>query len=451
MQELKQIGLTTLLTNTYRILSRHILTIFVSLLFSVIVARTLGVSGYGELTLAIMLPSVLLTFLNLGIASANVYYIASKKVSFKQALVFSSCFSIVISATGTVVSFLVIETFGGTLFPGVDPKFLWIAFLAFPPMLLNTYFASLFQGTQTFSQFNLILLIPSIMTLVAGIISVYFLGLGVSGATISVVLGHYAGFLFAITVLKKRLRCSVESNAFESKDKYKIRYLNYGWKAYVSNMLAFLNYRIDIFILNVFLSPGAVGIYIIAVSLAERLWNLSQACSTAVFPLLAEMQGRQHQQTQITLVVARWVFLFTSVLAIFLGVVSYPLVKLLFGFEFIKAVSCLIILLPGIVLASVGKIFANNIAARGRPGLNLITAIIALIINVVANILLIPKFGIVGAAIATTLSYSINVILKFCVFVFLSDIALFDILRWSNLDRQIYNSGIQYVKKHLGA
>jgi len=57
------------------------------------------------------------------------------------------------------------------------------------------------------------------------------------------------------------------------------------------------------------------------------------------------------------------------------------------------------------VVFNLSRVLANDIAARGRPELNIWTAIITFIVNIVGNVLLIPEYGIKGAAIATTLSY----------------------------------------------
>ncbi|WP_269851929.1 oligosaccharide flippase family protein [Methanosarcina horonobensis] len=46
--------------------------------------------------------------------------------------------------------------------------------------------------------------------------------------------------------------------------------LGYGWKAHLSNILAFVNYRADLFLVNFFLTPAATGIYLIAVQIAEK-------------------------------------------------------------------------------------------------------------------------------------------------------------------------------------
>jgi O-antigen/teichoic acid export membrane protein len=63
---------------------------------------------------------------------------------------------------------------------------------------------------------------------------------------------------------------------------------------------------------------------------------------------------------------------------------------------------------PGIVALGHSKILANYVAGRGRPDINAVRGVMALAINVVANLFLIPRYGIIGAAAATSISYSVS-------------------------------------------
>jgi len=117
---------------------------------------------------------------------------------------------------------------------------------------------------------------------------------------------------------------------------------------------------------------------------------------------------------------ARFVFIVTILGALFLALIISPLVNILFGADYSEATGALRWLLPGIVLGGVARVLANDLAARGRPELNMYTALLVVIVNVLANIILIPGMGIKGAAIATTLAYSINFVVKLALYARLS-------------------------------
>jgi O-antigen/teichoic acid export membrane protein len=83
----------------------------------------------------------------------------------------------------------------------------------------------------------------------------------------------------------------------------------------------------------------------------------------------------------------------------------------MYGFAFYESISVLNILLPGVLLLTILKVLYVDLAGRGKPWIALYAMIPSLIINVVSNILLIPKYGADGSAFSSTLSYSIGSII----------------------------------------
>jgi O-antigen/teichoic acid export membrane protein len=86
-------------------------------------------------------------------------------------------------------------------------------------------------------------------------------------------------------------------------------------------------------------------------------------------------------------------------------------------------VAALIWLLPGIVMGSATRIVAYDFSARGRPELNSYLAIVVLVINVAANLVLIPRYGIIGGALSTTIAYTANTIATVYLYRKFSDLA----------------------------
>ena len=81
------------------------------------------------------------------------------------------------------------------------------------------------------------------------------------------------------------------------------------------------------------------------------------------------------------------------------------LVPLLYGSEFAPSIVAIWVLLPGVVGLGVFKVVGSDLMGRGRPGLVGAYSCIALVTNVATNLLLIPRYGFVGAAISATVSY----------------------------------------------
>ncbi|MBF2052871.1 MAG: polysaccharide biosynthesis C-terminal domain-containing protein [Candidatus Sericytochromatia bacterium] len=189
---------------------------------------------------------------------------------------------------------------------------------------------------------------------------------------------------------------------------HQIKLIQYGYKAHLSNILAFLNYKADIFLVNFFLGPASTGVYIVAVQIAERLWMLSQAAGTILLPHLSSLNQREDERAKITPVVTRMVLFVTFLGAIFIAVIGFVLLHLLFGHKFRPSFAPLLLLLPGMVLGAASRILANDIASRGKPEINMYSSLIVIIVNIIGNIVLIPEFGLSGAALATSIAYSVN-------------------------------------------
>jgi len=92
------------------------------------------------------------------------------------------------------------------------------------------------------------------------------------------------------------------------------------------------------------------------------------------------------------------------------------LITLLYSPEFQEAAFSLRLILPGIVLLNTVRVLANDIAGRGLPEINLLQSAIALAVNIIANLILIPLFAARGAALASTISYSVLAILTLRVY-----------------------------------
>ena len=159
------IGLRSLFRNASSTVGRQLNAGLLGLATLVIIARVYGPVANGAYAVALLLPTMLSTFLNLGIGSANVYYLASGKYRPRAVLRTSVILAAWLSLLGLGVGGLLIVWYGDSLFPGVPVTMLCLALLAFPIMLLQQSVTSIFQGLQKFGLFNLSLMLQPLVTL----------------------------------------------------------------------------------------------------------------------------------------------------------------------------------------------------------------------------------------------------------------------------------------------
>ncbi len=380
----------------------RVITLVVSIGTSIIIARVLGPEGKGIYALAAMLPALIVTFTNLGIGPATTYFVAGRRFPWAEILGSDLFLASIISAFGVMVGLLITFFFKKMVFNGVPSAYLIFAVALIPGNLFMIYTQSFMLGTQRFKEYNLSSIAKSVVFSASIIMALIVLDVGIIG----VLLGSLISFLVTDLLLFRWARVAAVGVVFKPNRDYIRQASSYGAKSYLANVLGFLNYRVDILLVNIFLNPTAVGLYSVSVGLVEQLWLVSQVASTVLFPRVAAETNGQRKE-DITPLVARTVLWLTALGALVLLFLSRWIVLLLYSDAYLPSVKALQMLLVGIVSLSTGRVFANDIAGRGHPMLNTYIGIIIVVVNVILNITWIPKYGIVGAAAASTVAYTV--------------------------------------------
>ena len=115
---------------------------------------------------------------------------------------------------------------------------------------------------------------------------------------------------------------------------------------------------------------------------------------------------------QLTLNIARLTLIFTFIIALFFVLLLPFLINILFGIQYSDAIGVALLLLPGILAWTPSRVLANDLAARGFANINLKNALVVLTINIAGSVLLINAFGYKGAAVATSIAYVSDLLLR---------------------------------------
>lgn len=399
--------------NTIMTLSRQISGILLGLLASIIIARSLGPEGNGLYQLIVLLPTTLMTLLNLGVGTSSVYYVGQKKYDIKDIIKTNTASGAVLSLAAVIIGLIGVMFFSDKFFEGVPPNYLYFILLIMPLLMLNDFYLVIFQGVQDFKSFNSLALLRQLAALITLVIFIFVLKIGLVGTVIAFIAGVVTQFIVTLILLNKNLKTNLFSGSF-SKAYFKESF-SFGYKAHFSNVLSFINYRADIYLISMFLNPAAVGLYGVAVSIAERLWIVSQSISSVLYPVISSSSDVD-SKNKLTSVISRNVLFFSIIAGIVFYFASDLIFRLLFGEAYADSSDILKMLLPGIILFSVDRILSNDLAGRGKPELNMYTSIFTVASNIILNILLIPKIGIAGAAVSTSVTYSLSTLVKMILF-----------------------------------
>jgi O-antigen/teichoic acid export membrane protein len=178
----------------------------------------------------------------------------------------------------------------------------------------------------------------------------------------------------------------------------------------LTNLVGLLNYKIDIFLVERLLGLSATGVYSIAVMVAELLWLVSSSVTTAAYARIGTPDAPEAARITVRAVHASVLLLAALCPALWLG--AALLVPPLLGEAYRPALVALAVLLPGVAVygaaSALSAWFTNH---AGRPLVPALLATASLMINVVVSLVAIPRLGMVGGALATTLSYGVTVAL----------------------------------------
>lgn len=188
--------------------------------------------------------------------------------------------------------------------------------------------------------------------------------------------------------------------------------LGMGLKGQLGNVLTFLNLRLDLLLVPALLRLDQAGVYFVATRVAEVVGQASTASASMLFPHVAGQRsnGPDARATAVTERTSRLTLLATIAAAAGLAVVSPWVLTVFFGSEYRSGTTALLLLLLAMLPLALARVLAADLKGRGRAGLTSIGTGIGAALNLVANLLLIPPFGLAGAAAGSVLSYGVMAI-----------------------------------------
>ncbi|MFC4245639.1 flippase [Natribaculum luteum] len=173
-----------------------------------------------------------------------------------------------------------------------------------------------------------------------------------------------------------------------------------------ASMIMVLSY-FDIFILSYFRTSSEVGSYNVVYPLAELLTATLSAFSFIAMPILSELHSerRTNEMDRTYKIVTKWIFMATLPAGLIMILFPAATISLTFGPEYTEAALPLVVLAVGFFTHAVAGPNVNTLTAIGRTRTIMWDNLLAGGTNIVLNVVLIPEYGLMGAAVATAVSY----------------------------------------------
>jgi len=370
-----------------------------NLVTGIVLSRLLGAAGFGLYSYLIVVPIIVIGFTQLGVRRSAIYHIGNKILPEENIvsalfilLLWTSTLSIIIC--GLAYFFSETQPF--------DPLIIVLALLTIPLLLSNVFAGGVFLGKEDIRRASILNAGPTLLTLVLTVLFVWVLKLAVLGAFIAIFTANLMTFIYSYRTILYSYHYTITWKYHESIIKSMI-------KLGLVNALAIfvmqLNYRLDILMLRKLSTLEEVGFYSLAMQIAEQLWHIPVAVENVVLSRSANSQDLSfvHKTVASTFRVSLLVGLFLSILIFFAAPLLIPWI---FGEAFVQSVPMIQVVLPGVLILIGFRILNSRLTGMGKPQIAIYTFLPALIINFLLNLFLIPRFGGIGAAWATNVSYA---------------------------------------------
>jgi O-antigen/teichoic acid export membrane protein len=388
----------------------YVLELGITFVVGIILARSLGTEQYGVYAYVMWFLNLTLIITNLGLGEMNRRFIpeAMGRQRTREPSGFIQIMLVFRIAAALVVSSVILITPGywARLSGDANNQMLFILIgLTILPNALQFAFIGIFQGFQKFEYVLYISLAMFPLRLILVIILMY-LGFGVKEIVILNIATLLIGVISGVFLLRRLVPLkSLLYTSLLPKDTKK-QALRYSFAIAGTLILGYLvNNQAEVFFIGLFCPVEAVGFY----NLAYRLGSMSitiipLAFGIAILPSIAEQfgKGENDKIKSIYLTSARYFMIVALPLAAGVIALAEAIIILLYGVDYTPAVILLQVLtLP---LAIFGITYAADSVIRGinHPGFILITMAIFAVIKVGLSLWLIPRYGVLGAAIASS-------------------------------------------------
>jgi O-antigen/teichoic acid export membrane protein len=366
----------------------------------ILLARALAPSGRGAYAIVVLVPVSLVSLGSLGQAMVNAHLAARNEHPGSSLLSNSLTLAAVLGLVYGVAARGLLDPTWRWL-RGVDGRLLSLGCAMIPLLLATGYLEALLVGAGRIRERNRVRLLG------AGLL---FGLLAVLGSTGRLTLTN-ACFAWAVNVAVTAgamlWTCRRRSPGPLKPDSALLKWsLRKGLTGAAGPACTFLLLRSDLFLVNYFMAAGAVGHYAVTAGLANLLLLLPSSVGMAFLPRASRMGEKcERHLSPLVCRLTSWLSLATAVVLV---PVAPFLVRLFYGEAYLPSVRPLVVLVPGIVMASMGLVLGSHLQGRGLFYIGALATGLGLMVNIVLNLWLIPVWGLEGAALSSSLSYGLT-------------------------------------------
>jgi len=363
-------------------------------------ARGLGPDGQGLYALAIWMPLTVSTFAQFGQVGVNSTFAGLYKERRESLFLQTFFFAIFFGSLGLVAMFAYFFWLPIPLgkFGNIPDDLVILSAFIIPVVSLDCMLRELARGAERISSTVLITTTGFAIRAVAIFVLIFILGMGVTTSILIYVLVQVFTSLAYIWSIRDFATLNITKLSLT----FVRKCLRFGFVFALGDAGAYLNGCVAIFLLAQFqVSEAQIGLFAVAMMLGNQMAMIPTSITQAFLPHLSNNPKQRLEKTpevfRITLVAC-----FFMMIGFF--VLSYPVVRILLGREYLGSIQSLMVMVPGLAVFGAARVLGIHLWACKKPQYGMINNWVTLVSAICLYIAFVPVLGILGAGIANSLS-----------------------------------------------
>jgi O-antigen/teichoic acid export membrane protein len=386
---LKNIG-----KNIVSLVSGELLCRVIGAVVLLILPRYLGPANYGVYSLALSYLMLASIFAGYGLDGLFIKDVVRDKALSQKYFCTSLVIKESLSFLGVIILFIIIYAFN------YPTKTVWAILIVSSAIFIRpfiTTYSAVFRAYEKM-EYNAGVETSSSLTRLLGFLVVISLGGGVLWIASIIVIDHLILALVGLFLINKKFfKINFETDRAFVKDIFKK-----STPFFLVGFTAIIQSKVDLIMISKLATTVEVGLYSAANELISVLYMIPNLVATALFPVFS----RLYHESSKSLVLAgnhavKYIAIIGFPISAGIYFASYPIIKVIYGNDFMRSVEILQILGAGVCILFVANIIAYVLTASEQINHVTHANIISIVLNVALNFCLIPSWGAAGAALAS--------------------------------------------------
>ena len=397
--------------NTTVLLISQIIGYILAFFYTIYTARYLGASGFGIISFALALGAILSIFTELGLSTLTVREVSRDKTLANKYIGNTLALKIILSSI-TLISMVLVVTL--LHYPPQIAAVIYFITLSFVVGAFTSIFYSIFQAYEKMEYQSIGQILNSII-MFTGILLIIKYQLSIVDFSLIYLIASIISLVYGVIVcIRYFVLPKIEIDLKLWKFVLSKREIDLNlWKFLIieaipltiSSVFLLIAFRVDTILLSIINGNEAVGLYNAAFSLMAALMFVPLVYVSAIFPMLSRLNISSKELLKISYERSvKYLIILGLPIAVGTTLLATPIILIIYKSGFSQSILALQILIWSIPIIFINYILGTAINSINKQRDTVKTTFIAMLLNIILNLLLLPKYGLIAACFITVLT-----------------------------------------------